>query len=353
MSGVRVANVPDHTDQSGARSRLAGRSVGVGRGRGAVPVKKTEQAVEQPAGRTRSRQLVVEGEEFSDQGGAEIERWLHPGGQRIGGRGPAADEPLDRAQHRRGVTDAAVQLGIQLVTGQQTWEQHRGVPFKCQPLERPAQLVGGGARRDEHDRRPAVPPGRPIETAGDRALKRRNVGGVVQPGLSRGDQSSSGYASRRSSPSSAEQCGIRPRSGVHAPERGGTDNPLRRAVQQRVYSLEAGGGGGGTKYVILPPAQPLGLNPDDVQPFGRPAGRARASMIPIRSECWLVCGKRVDGVCRRCGLPIERKYFWVRNVRRCATDGDVDRSSRFPSLDPPDEPARILSFPVSTLPTVS
>jgi len=34
----------------------------------------------------------------------------------------------------------------------------------------------------------------------------------------------------------------------------------------------------------------------------------------------------------------------LRNVRPCATDGDVDRSSRFPSLDPPHEPARILSF---------
>ena len=62
----------------------------------------------------------------------------------------------------------------------------------------------GGARRDEHDRRPAVPPGWPIETTGDRALKCRKVGGVVQPGLSRGDQSNSGYA-----------------------------------VQQRVYSLDA------------------------------------------------------------------------------------------------------------------
>jgi len=56
---------------------------------------------------------------------------------------------------------------------------------------------GGGARRDEHDRRPAVPPGRPIETAGDRVLKRRKVGGAVQPGLSRGDQGSTGCAGRR------------------------------------------------------------------------------------------------------------------------------------------------------------
>ena len=151
-----------------------------------------------------SPQLVVEGEEFSDQAGAELERWLHPQGQRVVGRGPAADEPLDRTQHRCHVTGAAVQLGIQLVTGQQMREQHRGVPFERQLLERPAQLVGGGARRDEHDRRPAVPPGRPIETTGDRALKRRKVGGVVQPGLSRGDQSNSG-----------------------------------NAVQQRVYSLDA------------------------------------------------------------------------------------------------------------------
>lgn len=89
----------------------------------------------------------------------------------------------------------------------------------------------------------------------------------------------------------------------------------------------------------------------DVQPLGRRAGTRQHDTD--QGECWRMCGKRVHGVCMRCELPIERKCFLLRNVRPCATDGDVDRSSRFPSLDPPHEPARILSFPLPTLPTVS
>ena len=112
-----------------------------------------------------SPQLVVEGKEFGDQAGAELERRLPPQRPAHRRRRPGRKRAARSTQHRRDVAGAAVQLAIQLVTGQQMREQHRGVPFERQPLERPAQPVSGGARRDEHDRRPAVPPGRPIETA--------------------------------------------------------------------------------------------------------------------------------------------------------------------------------------------
>ena len=107
--------------------------------------------------------------------------------------------------------------------------------------------------------------------------------------------------------------------------------------------------------------QPQSQHPEDRDPSSAPNvassrhGAAHVGLNPgaVARARGLVCGKHVHGVCMRCGLPIARKYFLARNVRPCSTDSDVDRSSRFPSLDPPHEPARILSFHVSTLPPVS
>ena len=74
---------------------------------------------------------------------------------------------------------------------------------------------------------------------------------------------------------------------------------------------------------------------------GRPPGR-RAS---ARRHA-------VENVCKGCAWGVDYPYneniFFARNVRRGATNGDVDRTSRFPSLDPSHEPARILSFPLPT-----
>ena len=135
-------------------------------------------------------QLVVQPQKLVDQPRTQLERRLHPRRAHLLGRRPPAHETLDAVQPRRGIPQAPMQLGVQLVAGHHAGQHHGGPPRQQALLEGPPQLIGRRARRHEHHRRAQIPGPGPVEAVGDRTAERREIRRPEQPDPARSSHGS-------------------------------------------------------------------------------------------------------------------------------------------------------------------